>query len=435
LQEKRAIKRQKEKAAYNLLFQTHVQKPLAPGEQGGGVEARRSTPSANPYVPAWQDLDLDDDMSSIGGNSVTTGYRPRITPKSETMTTTATTRIPNPPPSESSTPKPKVSRPNASRDDPPDILNTGTGSTDLIQTGTQDSGDNNHIKGNDTEPEEGRSSRRSRLWVAAACVSLVILIASIAGLSLTLIWLRFTDNDKDSTNSTLVDSPRFFYPNATSSPSSTTATNNFTDAPPLVSVPVDLLEWIGLVSPNSLSFLADSDTPQFQAFEWLASDPEYLGYSPNRIIQRWALAVFFFSTAVQESNNNNRRVLTESSVSSNSNWMLSYTNECSWYSTDPLDVLCNQDGMLVAIHLAGGGLEGTIPSELALLSNWLGKLFVDTKGRMHSTRGHNKSDDFFFHTCWCNRMYISSFQSLDWDNPSRTGPAHTLRYDHRRLPF
>jgi hypothetical protein len=132
------------------------------------------------------------------------------------------------------------------------------------------------------------------------------------------------------------------------------------------------------VSPNSLLFLGDSDKPQFQAYEWLASDPEYLGYSPNRIIQRWTLAVFFFSI-VQESNN--RRVLTEASVSPNSNW-ISYTNECSWRSTDPLDV-CNQDGMLTAIHLAGDGLEGTIPSELALLSNWLGKLFFDTQDAFH----------------------------------------------------
>jgi hypothetical protein len=376
LQEKRALKSQKEKAAYNLLFQTYAKQPLPPGEQEEGVEAR-FTPSASPYVQTWQDRDIDDDISSIG-NSVKS-YQLRITPKFEAMTTAMTTRIPNTPPSKPNTPIPKVSQPNARRDAPPDILNTGTGSTDLMQY----SGDKNHNTENDTEPNEGHSYRRSRLWIAAVCLSLVILVASIVGLSLTLIWLRSNDNgnsngNNDSANSTSLDSPQFVYPNATSIPSSsptlgpsttnTTTTNDSTD-PPLVSVPADLLEWIELVSPNSLSSLGDSDTPQFQAFEWLASDPDYIGYSPNRIIQRWALAVFFFSS-VQESNT--RRVLTESSVSSNSNWM-SYTNECSWHSTYPLDV-CNQDGMLKVVHLVDSGLEGTIPSELALLSNSLGKL-------------------------------------------------------------
>jgi hypothetical protein len=397
LQEKRALKRLKEQVAYNLFFQINAQDPLAPGEQGGGVKAQRLTSSVNPYAPARHDLDLDDDISSIG-NSLTS-YLPGITHKSERMMmTTMTTRIPNPPPSKSKTPKSKISQPNARRDDPPDILNTATGITDLTRTETQDSGDNNYNKGTDV-----RSSKRFRPWVAAACLSLVVLIVSIAGLAFTVIWLRFADNDKDSTNSTLVDPPQFFYPNATSGPSSsptlgaptTNATNNSTDTPPLVSGLVDLLERIELVSPNSLSFLDDSDTPQFQAYEWLAFDPEYLEYSPDRIIQRWALAVFFFSTAVQDSSNNNRRALTESSVSSNSSLMSSYTNECSWYSTDPLDELCNQDGMLTAIHVAAGGLEGTIPSELALLSNWLGTLFFDTESRMHSTRDHNISDAFF----------------------------------------
>jgi hypothetical protein len=232
LQEKRALQRQKEEAAYNLLFQRYAQQPLPPGERGESGEAR-FTPSANLRLPAWQDQYLDDEVSSIG-NSVTS-YKPRITPKSETMTMMrlTTTRIPDPPPSKPNIPKSTVSQPNARRDAIPDILNTGTGNTDLMQTGNQDSGDNNHDKGNDTEPDGGRSPRRSRLCVAAACLMLVVFTASIVGLSLTLIWFRFDNNNNDSKKSTSVDSPRYFYP--TSSPSSSP-----TD-PPLVSVPVDLL--------------------------------------------------------------------------------------------------------------------------------------------------------------------------------------------------
>jgi hypothetical protein len=104
--------------------------------------------------------------------------------------------------------------------------------------------------------------------------------------------------------------------------------------------------------------LQDTDSPQHRAFEWVTSDPGYFGYSPERIIQRWVLSVFALGFSSRPS------VFDDS-------WM-GDSDECTWYSSRP-DSVCNADGLYERIDVRDASLFGTLPSELALLSNSLSK--------------------------------------------------------------
>jgi hypothetical protein len=51
---------------------------------------------------------------------------------------------------------------------------------------------------------------------------------------------------------------------------------------------------------------------------------------------------------------------------------MSYSDECFWHSTLS-DGFCNEEGLVRNIDIRDGGLSGTLPKEVALLSNSLGK--------------------------------------------------------------
>jgi hypothetical protein len=104
--------------------------------------------------------------------------------------------------------------------------------------------------------------------------------------------------------------------------------------------------------------LQDTESPQHRAFEWVTSDPGYFGYSPERIIQRWVLSVFALGFSTRPS------ILDDS-------WM-GDLDECTWYPSQPESV-CNANGLYERIDVRDASLFGTLPSELALLSNSLSK--------------------------------------------------------------
>jgi Leucine-rich repeat (LRR) protein len=102
-------------------------------------------------------------------------------------------------------------------------------------------------------------------------------------------------------------------------------------------------------------------SPQSKAFEWLVDlDSDLNAYSERQLIQRFVMATFFFST-----NGEN--------WSSNEGW-LSAENECRWYQTKSYRDACDASGSLLNLELNGNGLSGSLPSELALLSDSLTRL-------------------------------------------------------------
>jgi len=113
------------------------------------------------------------------------------------------------------------------------------------------------------------------------------------------------------------------------------------------------------------------ESPQFYATTWLSQDPNYIQYAEDeeRLVQRWTLAVLALSldaTAVVDLQDG----VVESDTRLPQGW-LTYTDECTWFtsSTNSNASPCNNDGNYQSIDLADQMLGGTLPTELALLSN------------------------------------------------------------------
>jgi len=140
-------------------------------------------------------------------------------------------------------------------------------------------------------------------------------------------------------------------------------------------VGTDLRFVIANFSPSSLPLLEDPDSAQAQAFEWMTKDPSYWSMEISRIVQRWTLAVLFYSTGGPNWNTEN---FPDAYAEGKNPW-LSYSDECLWESTndDTQGLICDNDKNYFGIHLRDVGLTGSLPAELGLLSDHLRLLFLN----------------------------------------------------------
>ena len=114
------------------------------------------------------------------------------------------------------------------------------------------------------------------------------------------------------------------------------------------------------MSPDSLETLEDQDSPQYESFTWMVSDPEYFSYTPDRILQRWVLGVLYLGLSERMERDGTFADILE-------DWMTD-ENECFWYSSRPNDV-CNDEGHMISLDIRDAELYGTLPPELSLLTN------------------------------------------------------------------
>jgi hypothetical protein len=108
-------------------------------------------------------------------------------------------------------------------------------------------------------------------------------------------------------------------------------------------------------------------SPQQRAFFWLLQDANLASYTNSRRLQRYAMAVFYYST-----NGEN--------WSENHGWM-SDEDECLWfnkeatnngnYSPCQINVNNNAQKTLAGLDLSFNNVQGTIPPEIGLLSGLL----------------------------------------------------------------
>jgi hypothetical protein len=98
--------------------------------------------------------------------------------------------------------------------------------------------------------------------------------------------------------------------------------------------------------------LREQSTPQNNALNWLANNTNLDSYSNVTKIQRYALATLFFSTSGTSWNEKDE-------------WISDF-DECRWYNSG--SSLCTH-GSVETLNLWGNNLVGTIPNELALLTN------------------------------------------------------------------
>jgi hypothetical protein len=114
-------------------------------------------------------------------------------------------------------------------------------------------------------------------------------------------------------------------------------------------------------SIESVSFdggaaLSDPLSPQYKALAWLDGNEKLEEYSMRKAIQRYTLAVFYYSTSGEN--------WTESG-----GW-LTDEDECTWFS-HANNPVCDESDVFLQLILYDNNLVGSLPSELALLSDSL----------------------------------------------------------------
>lgn len=124
--------------------------------------------------------------------------------------------------------------------------------------------------------------------------------------------------------------------------------------------------------------LLDEITPQRQALLWMASDKNVNAIEHTEKLQRYVLAVLFYSTNMVPS----VHVEDPKAWKVADNWM-SDAHSCDW-----MGVECNSEKSIIAIYLEQNRLSGKIPVDLAILSSKIETLdFTDNIM-------HMRDDDF-----------------------------------------
>lgn len=133
---------------------------------------------------------------------------------------------------------------------------------------------------------------------------------------------------------------------------------------------------------TSFAELSNPNPPRSRALEWIALDPlvEDRTYSDSRIFQRWVLATFFYSTGGDSWYD--------------SNGWVSYTDDCTWFSTRNGHRICDAKGNLEVLDLEHNNLSGSIPHELGILSNSLSKLETISQLFLHDTISYKLTFSF-----------------------------------------
>jgi hypothetical protein len=183
--------------------------------------------------------------------------------------------------------------------------------------------------------EEQKKIRRQRCLVCISVVTVAAIIAIVLGMLLGM----NNDNEKDDNT----ESATFIL----------------------------LKDMVTSVWPDSSDSVSDQSSPKYAALEWLEGNAYLNDYPEWKRIQRYVLAVLYYST-------------NGDSWQRNDKWM-SDEDECLWASaaSDPLwasaavNPVCNNETGFLRLDLRANNLVGTIPLELGRgLSNSLEIVFL-----------------------------------------------------------
>ena len=237
--------------------------------------------------------------------------------------------------------------------------------TTMDSKGVLDEGENSP-ENQDGAAAAAPHESETRLWPNKQSVFLVVLVifvaAFVGGITGVLVGNKIDDDDDDDRT----DDSQQTVPNLTEAPSVTP-----TPAVSGITFPSQqgLRSFLEDVSPDQGAALSDSNSPQSEALRWLWEEMETgaLPYESNtQIIQRYALAVLFYSTTGEGWNSN----LGFLSTKAECNWDLGLGYFPSWYGImGSLPPACDNLGNVVALQVQNNDLSGTIPGEVALLSD------------------------------------------------------------------
>jgi hypothetical protein len=202
--------------------------------------------------------------------------------------------------------------------------------------------------GNEAKQPKSRSGHSRRWWILIIC-ALLIVVAVAVGVVVPVVFMS-TPNDPSEPAQAPVD-VTVSAPGPTEPPAPESS-----NSPPTLAGET-LTALLSTVSLDGGAALRTKSTPQNAALNWLVGNSNLDEYSDERRIQRYVLATFFYSTNGGNWDNN-------------AGW-LSDTDECGWYNEAEGPFCWN--GVVLEFDLFQNSLDGTIPEELALLSNSLGE--------------------------------------------------------------
>jgi hypothetical protein len=189
------------------------------------------------------------------------------------------------------------------------------------------------------------------------------------------------------------------------SPSMRRPTKNPTNTKPSKSPANAFLEYLSpLLTRTSRQELERSGSNQLLALDWLLNNSNFNAYSFDRKVQRFAMAVLYYSTG-------------GTSWDSSQGW-LTDNDECLWYQDEGESSCVN--GTLQAISLEDNNLIGSLPNDIALLSSLTLLSF-----HRNQLRGSIPSE-----IGWCTRLTALSVSSnsLDGSIPSEIGQCTELKW-------
>ncbi|CAB9503962.1 Leucine Rich Repeat [Seminavis robusta] len=132
-------------------------------------------------------------------------------------------------------------------------------------------------------------------------------------------------------------------------------------APSTMPSPAPTPYLIPLPEETGQTILANPQSPQAKAYQWLKDDTQLEIYSPYRQLQRFVLVTFYYATNGQ-------------GWDINENWLSHDLHECLWKTKgvglqgDGINQLCDPDGNFLYLYLTKNGLSGRLPPELGLLT-------------------------------------------------------------------
>ncbi|CAB9513690.1 Leucine Rich Repeat [Seminavis robusta] len=144
-----------------------------------------------------------------------------------------------------------------------------------------------------------------------------------------------------------------------------------TSAPSLA--PTAYSDTLDLPDYTQEAILDDSNSSQARAYSWLMEDPNLESYPDWRVLQRFALATFYYSTGGTD-------------WTINDNWLNHSQDECKDWAfrtdTDGFDPTtrddkiivnspCDANGRYQYLLMSGNNLAGSVPQEVGLLSSLL----------------------------------------------------------------
>ncbi|CAB9513214.1 Leucine Rich Repeat [Seminavis robusta] len=224
-----------------------------------------------------------------------------------------------------------------------------------------------------------KEPNRPRMLVIAAAI-LVLVVVAVAGTTVVAVEKQDCSGQDDET---AISSQ-----NASGGTDESQELQTTIDQYILTLLPSDTIGQIVAVDAPDQQASLDGTTPQAQAYQWLLQDPFVEAYSDQRLIQRFALAVFYFATE-------------GSQWLESTHWLSHYHHECQWHFHDIIDekrfdvaqyvdlpdprVPCPVDGngnssenrtfeileevVFRHLWLHTNNLRGTLPRELYLLTN------------------------------------------------------------------